>query len=384
MANPTIFNIGETSISWNISNLQNQWNSANYSHVYIRINSTSSAPVYAPSTGTSYTSGTGTFSNLSHSTTYTAYGYAVVPGNPNPFDAGSVTFTTASPPQPPSGTPTVNATAVSRGANMSWSSVSGATSYEIYADGGTGAFWKHTTSSLSYTVSLDKEYTNYTLYVTPKNSAGSGSTGSTSVRTLDETAPTLSTFASTEITKTTVKVKATGYDNAPASGNASGINGFYLYQNDVLKATVYHSNGEAFHTFTGLTQNTTYTFKGVAFDVALKTSTSKSITVTTTNRPDNWVWVNAKTSGANFNLTASEWNSFTAKINEFRTYKTLAAYSFTTVSSGTNFQAYMFNQAITAINAMTPPTAPPTSKSTGDVIMASYFITLRDSLNSIV
>jgi hypothetical protein len=68
--------------------------------------------------------------------------------------------------------------------------------------------------------------------------------------------------------------------------------------------------------------------------------------------------------GANGQYTAdaivmpySTWNSFTSKINEFRTYysnkySNIGQYGFTTVGSGTIFTASIYNEAKNAINGM--------------------------------
>ncbi len=100
-------------------------------------------------------------------------------------------------------------------------------------------------------------------------------------------------------------------------------------------------------------------------------------------RPSNWSWYNPKVSGEEFNLSHSEWLGFLSKINDFREYKGLSRYSFTDVQSGGNFRALHFNEAVNKINDMNPPTSTPSTVNTGDDVLASYFATLRDSLNSI-
>lgn len=85
-------------------------------------------------------------------------------------------------------------------------------------------------------------------------------------------------------------------------------------------------------------------------DYGTRYTLTKSITVS--SRPTSFSWTYAKSSGSTFNLKATEWNSFTSKINEFREWKTLSDYSFTTAVKGNTFTAAMFNQAVNAINAM--------------------------------
>lgn len=100
-----------------------------------------------------------------------------------------------------------------------------------------------------------------------------------------------------------------------------------------------------------------YTYKVRVFIVNSSgkvSETSNWITVTVPEkiRPSNFSWTYSKTSGGSFNLTASEWNSFTSRINEFRDYCDLSSYSFTTAYSGNSFTAAMYRQARTAIQAI--------------------------------
>lgn len=80
-------------------------------------------------------------------------------------------------------------------------------------------------------------------------------------------------------------------------------------------------------------------------------------------RPDNWQWSFLISSGGpvyntvlsgntliQYIMTAAEWNAFTAKIEEFRAYKGLSVYGFTTVTPGMDFSYQYMNQAISAIN----------------------------------
>lgn len=83
-----------------------------------------------------------------------------------------------------------------------------------------------------------------------------------------------------------------------------------------------------------------------------ETSNWITVTIPEKTRPSNFSWTYAKNSGGNFNLTASEWNSFTSRINEFRDYYDLSSYSFTTAYSGNSFTAAMYRQARTAIQAI--------------------------------
>lgn len=75
------------------------------------------------------------------------------------------------------------------------------------------------------------------------------------------------------------------------------------------------------------------------------------------SRPQNWKWTTNVGIGAEVRfsngtlqpLTAEEWNGFTARVNEFRAYKGLSQYSFTTVQKGTEFTVAIYNEAVKAI-----------------------------------
>lgn len=136
---------------------------------------------------------------------------------------------------------------------------------------------------------------------------------------------------------------------------------------------------------TGLVSGATYDYEAeVIFN---GTSYYFPKTVTTDSpppkvRPSNWSWTYAKSSGVAFNLTASEWNSFTSRINSFRDYKNMSAYSFTSAVSGSAFTASMFNEARSAIAGMNT-SGLTSSVSSGSVVYASYLNNLRDVLNGI-
>lgn len=136
----------------------------------------------------------------------------------------------------------------------------------------------------------------------------------------------------------------------------------------------------------GLTPNTTYTvyaYAQVASDG--KYYSAGSFTFTTepepSSRPDGFAWTNTFTQGSDVNVTAAEWGSFQTRINEFRSYKGLASYSFTTVTAGNDMLGSEFDEGITAIDAMSPPTSTP---SRGTAVTAAQFNDIRDSLNSIL
>ena len=100
-------------------------------------------------------------------------------------------------------------------------------------------------------------------------------------------------------------------------------------------------------------------------------------------RPDNWSWWSTISSGAALAITASEWNAFTTRINEFREYAGLSSYSFTPVSSGTPISYWIVNQARTAISEISGHGSLPSAAVSGGKIYASFFNSLASALNSV-
>lgn len=139
------------------------------------------------------------------------------------------------------------------------------------------------------------------------------------------------------------------------------------------------------YTITGLDPDTTYVFnyRGVNDDgVGPFMATGKTVT-TLPDRPWDWEWWSSIVSGGEVGLSAIEWNTFCERINEFREYKGLSWYSFTEVSRGDFISASIVNQAVRAIQSMNPPISVPNSVRSGSPLAASFFIGLKNSLNSI-
>lgn len=100
------------------------------------------------------------------------------------------------------------------------------------------------------------------------------------------------------------------------------------------------------------------------------------------DRPDDWQWYNTIASGRTINLSASEWNDFCDRINEFRDYDGLSAYSFTRVYRGDPIEASIINEARSAISAISTSGSVPSRVYSGDPIYADVFLDLRDALNA--
>src|SRR5690606_13835050 len=129
-----------------------------------------------------------------------------------------------------------------------------------------------------------------------------------------------------------------------------------------------------------LVQDAYYTVRVTAYDVANNGTSSTVRLQYKVARPSNWTWHSSKTSGSVVNLTAAEWNSFVIRINQFRMYKSLSNYSFTTVSSGNPIRASQLNEARSAIASMT---SVPSSAVSGATATASFINALSNSLNAV-
>ena len=113
---------------------------------------------------------------------------------------------------------------------------------------------------------------------------------------------------------------------------------------------------------------------------------SATVTVESTapERPDDWAWSSVIRAGRPIQISAYEWNNFCNRINDFRLYVGPPEYgAFQRVYSGDQIAASIVEDAVYAIRAMDPPVSTPRAPSSGDLIAASIFNDLMDSLNSI-
>lgn len=111
----------------------------------------------------------------------------------------------------------------------------------------------------------------------------------------------------------------------------------------------------------GLNVGDTYIFRAISLDYnnSSKFTSEASYTIEIT-RPDKWYWSSGIATGQSLTvnsygihpLTATEWNNFTSRINEFREYAGYSAYSFTTVSKNQEFTPAIYNEAVAAIKGV--------------------------------
>lgn len=130
-----------------------------------------------------------------------------------------------------------------------------------------------------------------------------------------------------------------------------------------------------------LIEGETYTVRGYAVTNAAYSAGSTTVTMKM-SRPSDFTSFGSLSKGDSI-ISASLWESFTSRINQFRRYKGLNTTSFTAVRSGIVFTAGMFNEARAGINSMNPPISVPSSQSSGNEVYVSLFHSLQNSLNSI-
>lgn len=343
-----------------------------------------------------------TVSNLNPSTTYyfrvltiVETWYSVAPYNNGNYYADF--FTTAIP------IPTIpNApTLVSRAdgsLTLQWNSVEYASYYVVRYKNYNNVYQTVDVYGLSVTLDNLEYGVRYYVSVKAVNTSGSSAYSSENPAT---TLPSIPTISSSAYTTTTITIQLTDM-----IGNWDYVTVWYSPNGG---GTWYSSNityGNSSIVLSGLSTGTQYTIKASSF-YTLDGSTLESynysnilyITPSANVRPSNFIWTTSIASGGNIHsfdntlrymyiVTATEWNSFTTRINAFRTYKGLSTTSFTTVSRNTTFTASIYNEARNAIAGLSAyftnnPTLPPTV-STGTRIYASYFTNLSNALNSIL
>jgi hypothetical protein len=142
----------------------------------------------------------------------------------------------------------------------------------------------------------------------------------------------------------------------------------------------------------GLFSGTEYTFKlwavnsgGNSTAVFISDKTSEPVPT----RPSNWTWSTLVSGSSTYELggvlradvvSNTEWNDFCKRINEFRQFKNLLDYSFSTVVSKASITNSIYEEARLAISAMTTV---PASVSTGETGVNSKINALSIALNSI-
>jgi len=176
----------------------------------------------------------------------------------------------------------------------------------------------------------------------------------------------------------------------------------YAYQNSItptykdISKTDY-DNGTRIVTWDSLTTGLEYKFNARTYFTVNSTLLesfhwSNNLYVITSDRPSNFNWDTPKVQGEDINITAIEWGNLQNKVNQFRLYKGLGNYTFTSVISGSIFYANLFNEVRNKIGDMNTVGLPSTKVGISDVvdpndaddILANDLNGLKDCLNGIV
>ncbi len=349
--------------------------------------------------------------NLSQDTTYRVRVKAC-----NSLGCSSYTsYTTTTTPFIPS-TPT-NLTGgtiarVDAGLNVVWDTVTGATLYKVRIKPSGGSYLYYTTSSTNYSFTSLSYGVSYLIGVRAENSYGYSSYTSDEQLTTAPKTPTISLNSKGDnnisidfnvgsgnwsFVKLWYRVSGSGSGFSSITVNSPTTNG------DIISLdadTEYEIKASSFYTVT---------VEGVDADLESRDASgyvdfSDSLFIKTTGgRPSDWSWSYTidtdeevyLVSGKDiFLMPATEWNdetanSFVGRINEFRDYKSLSNYTFTSISSGTTVTKEIINQALNAIRDMS-------AHFTGDntlisnrvagqnILEANIYINMKDCLNSIL
>lgn len=198
-----------------------------------------------------------------------------------------------------------------------------------------------------------------------------------------------------EKTSSSVKIKLSGM-----SESYTGNRNYYWYKklssSDNWGSSVKSDSStgiqtELEYTFTGLEASTSYDFRcaiqywsGGGTEGWTRPSIYKIVTeAASVKLPDPWAWSSTKTKGQSVKITASEWNDFTSKIDEFRVYKGKEKYSYTFVERGDPISASVCLEAYNAIYEIANSDDMPEIPFKGNQIKASFFNDLRDALNNV-
>ena len=330
-----------------------------------------------------------TFTANDFNTTYNwdirAYSGSSASGNSSSW-SNIQSYRTGSPPAPSTpSSPTLD-NRVDGGFKVSWGSVNNADSYTLRIRRGYDSVTTtYLTTSTNYTVTGLLYGVGYHISVRANNDGGSSSYSGENPVTTAPATPTITTY---DVTNDAFSVQ---YSDISGNFTEVLVNVYTGSGTWTLRESKTITPPTTTARFTGLTSGTTYTIRAWSRFFVNNTwleSINNSYNIqAASSRPENWTWTTAKISGNTFNVTATEWNNFCARINAFRAYKSPTLYpavSFTSAVSGQPATATQINQARTAINAMSPPTAVPSAVTSGGNCLPSTINGLSQSLNSIL
>lgn len=365
--------VADGQISWQITGLSEPANT--YSQFRVTTSDGKSTTWTAGGTGST----TPASSTYGHSCGTTITGTATATLNGTTYTVGTKSVTTQACPLPATPSAPTLSGRFNGGFNLSWGSVSGASTYELgYKQSSSGTWLSNTYSGTSTSLNLGVYGITYDLRVRCQVSGVWSNWSGVNTATTNPRTPSLVGSYNSATATLTVNGMSGGFDAVSVERR--------LISNDSLvdTKTVTVNGGYVQWTIAPADINKYY-FRAVAYINISGTylySLNYSGNVSFA-RPNNFEWSTSKVSDQPFNLKASEWNALLTSINQFRNYKGLSAYSFTSAIKDADTTAIQFNQAVTAINAMSPPTSAPSSQAKDNDIYASLLNGLRNSLNSI-
>lgn len=361
-----------------------------YSEIYITINGQTSPNLAWGGSG-NYNSRQWQATGLSPGTTYYASYYISTGINSG---SGGTYVTTQSPPLPVPTTPSyANLSTVSNNPNQlvaSFGSSSYAVEYDIYLYCDGSYYASYISYSTTYTFSWLPTGHTWHYVVHGYNSSGSSNgRSSNTVKTVapDTIAPTITYQSATGIGL--LRLGWSAYDNTGGSGLSYYRTYIGTPNGDVntLVAKETLSVGATSTEWTldannnALQVNMWYWVGVRVYDVAGNSSLLTYRIQFKRQIPGEWDWGLTFISGQSINLTASKWNDFTFRINQFRFYMGLTNYLFTTVYRGNPIYAWQINEAVNTINSMVSTKL--TSQVSGGNALASFIDLLETRLNSI-
>ncbi|MBR4022861.1 MAG: hypothetical protein IKI94_09790 [Ruminococcus sp.] len=136
-----------------------------------------------------------------------------------------------------------------------------------------------------------------------------------------------------------------------------------------------------------------YYDKTITTETGSYTETTRLTTISGTfySRPYDWNWTTSISTSSIIPMdkygfhpvTATEWNNFTDRINDFRLYAGYSTYSFSTVSQYQQFTPAIYNQAVRAIKGISGYGYYLSEINDDTVLCANIFTSLEDELNKV-
>lgn len=276
MPSVNITSYSTTSVTATLT-LSSYWTSANYQYAYITCNGQTSASIYPPTSGTSYTTGSITRSGTyTAGTTFTVYGY-VVAKNGTTYSAGSATFNNPIPTLP---TPSISSTSSGSTTVTGYITGSGSSvTYNLSVYKGGSYISSTTRTGAGYFTFFDlNPSTTYAVYGYASYS-GYNNSATTGVNITTTAMPKLTTPTITNTSSGSSTV--TGY----VSGSSGASNyALSLYQGTTPIATQNLSSANYF-TFSNLSPSTTYSVYAVASGPGYVNSDTGGANITTQALP---------------------------------------------------------------------------------------------------